>query len=78
MNHELKTIPRYYEDVRSGKKNFEVRFNDRNFQIGDELTLREWDPEKQQYTGRWHVDEVIYILDDPQFVKEGYVILGMS
>ncbi len=44
MNHELKIWPQFYHAVREGKKNFEVRKNDRAYQAGDSVSLREWDP----------------------------------
>lgn len=43
MNHELKIRPQYYCRVADGSKTFEVRSNDRGFQPGDTVTLREWD-----------------------------------
>lgn len=45
MNHELKIWPQFYQRVADGSKTFEVRNNDRNFQFGDTVTLREYDPE---------------------------------
>lgn len=79
MIHELKTIPEYFQMVWDDKKNFEVRKNDRDFKVGDELHLREFDPDTQTYTGRGMSQKrVKYILNDPQFVKEGFVILGME
>lgn len=44
MIHELKIWPQYYARVADGTKTFEVRNNDRGFQPGDTVTLREWDP----------------------------------
>jgi ribosomal protein L37E len=41
--HSLKTWPEYFEAQRAGRKTFELRRNDRNFQVGDLLVLREWD-----------------------------------
>lgn len=38
--HELKLDVKYFEDVKSGKKNFEIRKNDRDFQVGDVLELK--------------------------------------
>lgn len=46
MIHDLKTAPVYFERVVSGEKTFEVRKDDRGFQSGDTLILREWDEEK--------------------------------
>lgn len=45
MNHDLKIWPQFYSRVADGSKTFEIRDNDRNFQMGDTVTLREWDPE---------------------------------
>ncbi len=39
MVHELKIIPDFFEAVASGKKKFEVRYDDRGYQAGDELIL---------------------------------------
>ncbi len=45
MRHELKIWPQYYARVADGSKTFEVRKNDRNFQMGDTVELRYFDPE---------------------------------
>lgn len=78
MEHILKTWPEYFEDVRNGVKKFEVRKNDRDYQVGDELHLKEWTPFRESFTGRGMKVKVMYILDDPQFVKEGFVIMGIK
>lgn len=44
MKHELKIWPQYFSRVIDGSKTFEVRKNDRGFQPGDEVVLREYDP----------------------------------
>ncbi|ATY87920.1 DUF3850 domain-containing protein [Lactococcus lactis] len=41
--HELKLDIKYFDDVKSGKKNFEIRKNDRDFQVGDILELKAWE-----------------------------------
>ena len=33
--HELKTLPEYFDAVFMGKKNFEIRKNDRDYKVGD-------------------------------------------
>lgn len=50
MTHELKTYPKYFQETIEGNKPFEIRKNDRNFQVGDVLILKEWDNIK--YSGR--------------------------
>lgn len=75
--HELKIIPKYFEDVKANKKNFELRKDDRDFKVGDFITLREYD--NGQYTGREIKNIPIgYILRNvPEYgLKEGYCILG--
>lgn len=42
--HDLKTIQPYFDDLASGRKTFEVRRNDRAFQAGDTVILREYNP----------------------------------
>ena len=44
MIHTLKIWPQYYSRVKDGSKTFEIRENDRGFQKGDLVELREWDP----------------------------------
>jgi hypothetical protein len=39
--HELKTDPAAFDAVRHGTKTHEIRFNDREFAVGDELLLRQ-------------------------------------
>lgn len=50
-HHDLKILPRYYKAVSDGLKTYEVRLNDRNFEEGDTVTLKEYDKEKEEYTG---------------------------
>ena len=74
--HELKTWPEYYEAVRDGRKTFEVRVNDRDFQVGDILRLHEWCPEKQEYTGYSIDRKVTYMTTWDQ--KPGNVVMAFS
>lgn len=74
--HELKTWPTYFRPIWDGEKPFEVRFDDRGFQRGDMVNLREWDPARKcechrnhhdetacsRYTGRRVLAEVGYVL----------------
>ena len=70
--HVLKTMPEYFEAVRTGEKTFEVRYNDRNFGLGDFVVL------KNIVTHARLLTRVVYILDDAQYCKPGYVVLGIK
>lgn len=76
MIHALKTLPQYFEDTASGLKNFEVRIADRPFSLEDYIALNEWSG--KEYTGRCTLHKIAYILDDPNYCKEGYVVLGLE
>jgi len=78
MNHDLKLVQPFYDAGYNGSKPFEVRKNDRPYAVGDTLTLAEYDPAAQEYVGPKFVREVTYKLDDPAYVKDGYVILGLK
>lgn len=45
MIHQLKLHPRYFEMTLIGRKPWELRKDDRGFMEGDQLLMREWDPE---------------------------------
>lgn len=52
MIHRLKTWPALFEAIKTGRKTFDLRENDRNFREGDILNFREWEPRTELYTGR--------------------------
>lgn len=76
MIHYLKTLPEYFAEVARGTKTFEVRKNDRPFNVDDELVLREVNCGR--YTGRIIRLTITYILKNPDYCKEGYCIIGFK
>ncbi len=75
--HILKTHPLYFQAVLTGKKNFEIRKNDRGFSVGDQLLLKETEDESgEKLTGRKILVIVDYITDFEQ--KEDYVVMAIS
>jgi len=68
--HELKIEDEYLTALLDGSKTFEVRFNDRDYQIGDVL----------RFAGV-HEFTVTYMLTHEQFFKglaPGFVVLGVQ
>ncbi len=78
MEHELKILPQYFEEVLKENKTFELRKDDRNYKVGDTLRLMEFD--YGTYTGRECNRTILYILKDVEKygLKEGFVILAMK
>jgi hypothetical protein len=77
MTHDLKIQQPCFDDIWGGTKTFELRKNDRGFQVGDNLRLREYDPKTKKYSGNHIAAEITYLIDDFEGLKEGWVILGL-
>jgi len=80
--HDLKTLPCFFEALWRGVKPFELRKNDRDYCTGDALRLREWSPD-DGYSGRIVRTTITYVLDAsfPEACKglaEGFAILGLG
>jgi hypothetical protein len=88
MTHELKIWPQYYCRVKDGSKTFEVRTNDRGYQPGDTVILKEWGPTPIKGLGpppdlrayshslsqRTHSEETGFTDSEPLTFKVGYVL----
>ena len=75
--HKLKTLAMYYRDVVSGKKQFEIRRNDRDFKVGDILVLQECRISNVfTYTGREATADVTYICNYAQ--EDDYIVMGIK
>lgn len=73
--HVLKIWPDSFEAAIDGRKNFEVRVNDRDYRLGDVLVLREYIPKgpegnrflasqatERGYTGRVTIQRVVHVV----------------
>lgn len=58
MQHELKSWPAFFGPIVAGVRTHELRRNDRGFSVGDSLLLREFDPDRGEYTGAEHLVHV--------------------
>lgn len=91
MNHDLKVQPPFFDHLKSGDKTFEVRRDDRGYQKGDTLRLREFDPKgthdecddrgctTSRYTGRVLRRRVAYVYRGGFGCDlGGFVVLGLE
>ncbi len=88
--HELKTDPDVFDLTARGQKPYEIRYDDREYECGDELVLKETvhkgtemkhDPFKYplKYTGRELRKYVVSILRGPRFgLERGWVIMALE
>ena len=78
-NHDLKILDVYFAEVINGKKTFEIRKNDREFQDGDTVMLHEMGgvigTDTYVATGRRCSAEVGYVCDYAQ--PEGQVVFSL-
>ena len=83
--HDLKTDTKVFQDVLDGNKTFEIRFNDRDFQVGDSVLLKETQFTGEQiesgqpliFTGREIHKRISYLLSG-YGLQDGWVILGIA
>lgn len=87
--HELKTLPRYWDAIADGRKTFEVRRNDRAFQTGDILALVKLTESGISYDldhakpflerKRIIRKRITYLLQGGQFgIEPAYCVLGLG
>jgi Domain of unknown function (DUF3850) len=84
--HELKSWPDFFDPIFAGTKTFELRKNDRKFNVGDVLRLREFDELKGAYTGREVRKRITYMIDGLgsgcitplHGLMRGYAILSLA
>lgn len=79
MIHELKTWTGPFDAIKRDDKKFEFRPNkDRNFNVGDTLVLKEWDPNPGFYTGEEVSRMVTYVLHGPSFgIPDGFSVMSL-
>lgn len=80
--HKLKLHINFCDEVLSGTKTFEIRYNDREFQNGDLITFFPWDPENNKVLSESHeitnhTYRIKYILNG-WGLKKGYVALAIE
>lgn len=70
--HELKTDPQVFDDVVAGRKSFEIRKDDRGYEVGDVLKLR-----KTKHTGAEMAEGApLEYVEPPLYVYVSYILRG--
>jgi ASC-1-like (ASCH) protein len=72
MNHILDIQDKYFNDIKTGIKTFEIRRNNRNYLIGDDLTLVNLD------TNESIIKTITYITDISIYDINDILILGIK
>ncbi len=75
--HELKIKQKYYTDILTSAKRFEIRKNDRGFQVGDILHLKAIDDDTNEYTGFEMFVKILYI-HEGLGLQEGYLCMSIE
>jgi len=76
--HDLKCWPEFFRAMEAGRKPFEFRRDDRGFEEGDVLVLREYDPATDRTSGRQLTATVDLIFRECPGLPAGYVIMSLK
>ncbi len=76
----LKCHPEQFQAILRGEKRADFRsIADREFEVGEQINLREWDPGTERYTGDTCVVRVLHIEPGGSFgIPEGAVLLSLG
>lgn len=78
ITHELKVWPEFFDALDNRTKPFEVRKNDRDYRVGDQLYLYEFDPKTEAVGNRYLYREVTYVLPGgTSGIEPGFVVMGI-
>jgi ASC-1-like (ASCH) protein len=77
--HNIKILPNYLIEVKSGEKKFELRKNDRDYKVGDTLCLEEWCSHFEGYTGKEFYVNVTNVLKGGVYgLDKDFVIMSIT
>ena len=62
--HKLICVQPFFDQIKTGVKTFELRRNDRDFQVGDWVYLHEYDMLQDVYSGQSIRVEITYVLEN--------------
>lgn len=76
ITHHIKCKPEYFEPLIAGLRSADVRENDRDYKVGDELKIFEFGP--KGHTGRYTSRRITHIIKGFPAVESNYVVLSLG
>lgn len=84
--HRVKSWTMFFMGIIDGTRTSDIRLDDRRYCVGDILMLHEFDPVKQEYTGRVQDATITYIQKNKSnpcaishdAIKDGYAVLSIK
>jgi hypothetical protein len=78
--HDIKIKSKYLGRILDGSKTFEIRNNDRDFQVGDKVSFTEVseNPERLQPEEPCLLVKITYITNFPDGIKDGFVVFSFK
>lgn len=75
--HDVKIEPRWFERIRLNEKFAEVRYDDRDYQTGDQIRFQRSDCDG---TRGWHFVQrtITHVLRSFEAIDDGYVVLSLA
>ncbi len=78
MTHRKKCWPEMFHAVKMGEKFADVRLDDSNYQVGDEVIFEEYRHEDKIYTGSWVKCYLTHVMRSFPGIVEGYCVLSLG
>jgi Domain of unknown function (DUF3850) len=85
--HKVRSWKHLFAPMLAGVKTHDLRKNDRDYKVGDEMLMQEYEPATGLYTGREQLVQITYITGNGKHqnpcavssavLQDGYVILSI-
>jgi hypothetical protein len=71
-HHVIKIKKEHLKSVINGSKKAELRYDDRNYQVGQIVLMKEWMPTKKRFTGKGTHVRITHIIQCGHFIESAY------
>jgi len=83
--HELKILDKYFNEIMLGNKTAELRFNDRDYEVGDLIYFNELvidgklvPNNADKIEGYYMMLYITHIISDTSFLQPGYIMISFK